>query len=149
MIRRALVALACLVALAAVSPAPAETGIGHPFPALASECTPAMPGLGCPNDDALGVGRVEMYSGEYFLEEEDLRVPGRGFDFVMRRYYRSRGQRIDPDAFANKVWRRPHSDLGGAWDFSYNLRLESYRDYAVDFFRRDWDTYIAPTRNTK
>lgn len=26
---------------------------------------------------------------------------------------------------------------------------QSYRDYAVDFFRRDWDTYIAPTRKTK
>jgi hypothetical protein len=23
---------------------------------------------------------------------------------------------------------------------------QTYRDYAIDFYRRDWDTYIAPSR---
>jgi YD repeat-containing protein len=56
-------------------------------------------------------GDVYLHSGEYFLEQVDLRIKGRGFDFVWKRKYRSREGR-------NTV-------MGWNWDFSYNIRVEA------------------------
>ncbi len=49
--------------------------------------------------------------GEFHLEVEDLRIPGRGLDLVLSRSYRS--------GFPNE------SALGHGWDFSYNVYLEA------------------------
>ena len=109
-----------LIALFLAASARAEVVLGRPFPALASECTPAIPGLDCPVDDPLGVGRVELYSGEYFLEESDLRIPGRGFDFDFRRTYRSRGEYHASAWYEPQPshWEIPFSEFGGGWDFT-------------------------------
>ena len=52
---------------------------------------------------------VRLYSGEFYIEKEDLRIPGRGFDFVWARKYRSQ--------------RGNSSEQGNRWDFSYNVSL--------------------------
>ncbi|MBP7746933.1 MAG: RHS repeat protein [Phycisphaerae bacterium] len=51
------------------------------------------------------------FSGEYYYVAEDLRIPGRGFDFVWARRYRSR---IGPS-----------TAMGNGWDFSYNIWVEA------------------------
>jgi len=56
---------------------------------------------------------VYLFSGEYYLEREDLRIPGRGFDFVWARKYRSR-----------ELDESQPSAQGVNWDFSYNRRVE-------------------------
>ena len=63
----------------------------------------------CPNM-AQSVGDpIYLHSGELFLFEEDLRIPGRGFDLVFLRKYRS-GVTFD-------------GPLGHNWDHSYNRKL--------------------------
>ncbi len=55
---------------------------------------------------------VNLFSGEFYEAVTDLRIPGRGLDFVWARHYRSRyGQ---------------NSDIGNGWDFSYNIRIEMF-----------------------
>ncbi len=54
---------------------------------------------------------VLLFSGEFVEEVEDLRVPGRGFDFVWQRKYRSRTG--------------PNTVQGNGWDYSYNVSLEA------------------------
>ncbi len=63
-------------------------------------------------------GDVYLHSGEYFLEQVDLRIKGRGFDFVWKRKYRSREGR-------NTV-------MGWNWDFSYNIRVQTSADNPAD-----------------
>ncbi|UCC29379.1 MAG: hypothetical protein JSU86_14400 [Phycisphaerales bacterium] len=53
---------------------------------------------------------VYLFSGEFHESAVDLRIPGRGTDFVWARKYRSR---IGPD--------RPQ---GNCWDGSYDVRIE-------------------------
>lgn len=53
---------------------------------------------------------VLLYSGEFVARSVDLRVPGRGLDFVWARKYRSQ---VGPD-----------SALGHGWDFSYDMWVE-------------------------
>ncbi|MCH8148708.1 MAG: RHS repeat protein, partial [Planctomycetes bacterium] len=53
---------------------------------------------------------VYLFSGEFYESTVDLRIPGRGIDFVWGRKYRSR---IGPD-----------TAMGNGWDFSYNIFLE-------------------------
>jgi len=55
-------------------------------------------------------GGVYIDSGEYFYVQTDLRIPGRGFDFVWRRKYRSRQERL--------------TAMGYNWNFSYDVRVE-------------------------
>ncbi|MEM7247176.1 MAG: RHS repeat-associated core domain-containing protein [Acidobacteriota bacterium] len=50
---------------------------------------------------------IHFFSGEFYLNEEDIRVPGIGLDFVWSRSYRSR------------VW--GYTNLGWNWDHGYNL----------------------------
>lgn len=53
---------------------------------------------------------VYLYSGEFHLSVEDLRIPGRGTDFTWIRKYRSRIG--------------PNTALGNGWDHSYNVSIE-------------------------
>ncbi|HJQ96701.1 MAG TPA: DUF6531 domain-containing protein, partial [Candidatus Polarisedimenticolaceae bacterium] len=55
-------------------------------------------------------GRVQLATGEYVIEDVDLSIEGRGFDFVWKRTYRSRTGSLTP--------------MGYNWDFSYNRRIE-------------------------
>ena len=60
---------------------------------------------------------VYLFSGEFFYEKEDLRIPGRGFDFVWKRKYRSREGITTP--------------MGVNWDHSYNIYIEADGDNLV------------------
>ena len=57
---------------------------------------------------------VYPFSGEFYLTAVDLRIPGRGFDFVWSRKYRSK--------------QGPTTAMGANWDFGYNIRLEASGD---------------------
>jgi RHS repeat-associated protein len=50
------------------------------------------------------------FNGEFHHEMADLAIPGRGFDFVWKRTYRSKTGRL--------------TNQGDGWDFSYNIYLE-------------------------
>ncbi len=65
----------------------------------------------CGGPDSAG-DSVYLFSGEYYQSAVDLRIRGRGPDFVWARKYRSR--------------LGPYSDQGNGWDFSYNIRLASH-----------------------
>lgn len=54
---------------------------------------------------------VNIFSGEFIQEEEDLRIKGKGFDFVWSRTYRHMSSM--------------ESDLGFSWDFSYNMYIST------------------------
>ncbi|MBI3192017.1 MAG: hypothetical protein HYZ36_05070, partial [Pedosphaera parvula] len=83
-------------------------------------------GAGWPSDrpyiarhpTAKNAGTVYLHSGEYHLEQVDLRIPGRGLDFEWRRTYRSREGRL--------------TNMGQGWDFSYNRRVELSGDDPAD-----------------
>ncbi len=53
---------------------------------------------------------VFLFSGEFHESYVDLRIKGRGLDFVWARTYRSRIG--------------PNTTMGNGWDFSYNLRIK-------------------------
>lgn len=55
------------------------------------------------------VNGVYLFSGEFHLEAVDMRVPGRGLDFVWARRYRSQAG--------------PDTPQGHRWDYSYDLFL--------------------------
>jgi RHS repeat-associated protein len=58
-----------------------------------------------------GVGDpIYAFSGEYYKSVVDLRIKGRGLDFIWARKYRSR---IGPNTVQ-----------GNKWDFSYNIKIE-------------------------
>ncbi|HZN07688.1 MAG TPA: RHS repeat-associated core domain-containing protein [Pyrinomonadaceae bacterium] len=67
--------------------------------------------------------RVHLFSGEFFETAEDLRIRGRGLDFVWARKYRSRSG--------------PNTAHGNRWDFSYNIRVEPGPDDTVKLFNGD------------
>src|SRR5437870_10759498 len=62
----------------------------------------------CPLSPPLPRG-IHLFSGEFYHFEEDLRIPGRGLDFVWVRKYRSH------------LGRR--TAQGHNWDYSYNIRI--------------------------
>ena len=74
-------------------PAPAE-------PYDASPCSRSRSGV-----------PVYLFSGEVYHEAVDLRIKGRGLDFVWARKYRSRIG--------------PNTAQGNGWDYSYNIRIVS------------------------
>jgi len=53
---------------------------------------------------------VYMFSGEFYESVEDLRIMGRGMDFIWARKYRSQIG--------------PNTAQGSGWDFSYNIFIE-------------------------
>jgi RHS repeat-associated protein len=88
------------------------------FPEGASACYPwdeptdGDPPLcpGCCNNGATGDYPVHLFSGEKTEQVTDLRIPGRGFDFVLTRTYRSQAERATAQ--------------GHNWDTSYNIFFE-------------------------
>ena len=64
----------------------------------------------CSDGDDSGIDPVYFFSGEFYLDEEDLRIKGVGLDFVWTRKYRSK---IGPD-----------TAMGNGWDYSYNVFVE-------------------------
>lgn len=90
-----------------IPPSPFEPGVKHTPPAAPCECEE------CP-EDASGyeLDPVYLFSGEFYHDQEDLKIPGRGFDFVWARKYRSR--------FG------PTTAQGNGWDYSYNIRIEPF-----------------------
>lgn len=56
--------------------------------------------------------QVLLHSGEMAVSAVDLRIPGRGIDFVWQRTYRSRTGPKDAS-----------SGLGVGWDHSYNIKI--------------------------
>jgi YD repeat-containing protein len=53
---------------------------------------------------------VYLFSGEFRETVVDLRIPGRGLDFIWARTYRSRTG--------------PNTAMGNGWDYSCNIRIE-------------------------
>ena len=86
------IALFCLISFFFTAPAPA-----------ADDTPPSSP----VNNPSMYEG-VMLHSGEFVMEETDLRIPGRGFDFVFTRTYRSR-------ILYSGI-------LGANWDHTYNRR---------------------------
>ncbi|HPB56703.1 MAG TPA: DUF6531 domain-containing protein, partial [Candidatus Aminicenantes bacterium] len=60
--------------------------------------------------DTPSQGGVYLHSGEFYLEETDLSLPGRGFDLLFTRTYESQSLYSGP--------------LGWGWEHSYNRRLQ-------------------------
>ena len=63
-----------------------------------------------PNGGDTGADPIILATGELRVAETDLRIAGRGFDFILSRTYRSQFNYNGP--------------LGNNWDFSYNERLQ-------------------------
>ena len=79
------------------------------------ELTHIAPGLGGPS-----LSSVYLHSGEFFIDEIDMMVPGRGFDFVFKRHYESQ-------SIYSGV-------LGWGWDHNLNRRLvELYKGDVLYF----------------
>jgi len=78
---------------------------------------------------------VYLFSGEFHMSFEDLRIKGRGMDFVWNRTYRS------------KIG--PNTPQGNGWDFSYNIFLQQEGD-ALRFCNGNSrnDLYLPETDNT-
>ena len=60
---------------------------------------------------AAGPDDVYLSNGELFLDETDLRIPGRGFDYTFQRNYKSQINYDGP--------------IGYNWNFNYNTRLQA------------------------
>lgn len=83
-------------------PGPDEEPPCKGAPPASSECP------SCENEG--GTDPIHLFSGEFYDDFEDLRIKGRGMDFVWSRKYRSKTG--------------PVTAQGNGWDFSYNLFLE-------------------------
>jgi RHS repeat-associated protein len=70
----------------------------------------SSPGL-CELETGRGDRDFHLFSGEICHAAVDLRIKGRGLDFIWARRYRSRIG--------------PATALGHGWDFSYNIRVET------------------------
>ncbi len=87
-------------------PAPFEPGTKHAPPAA-----PCESGV-CPeeSEEDWMLDPVYLFSGEYYTRHTDLRIPGRGFDFVWTTMYRAHLGSVTP--------------MGNGWDHGYNLTIE-------------------------
>lgn len=97
-----------------IPPSPFEPGTKHTPMACpcAGECEE------CPDDDeGMAIDPVYLFNGEFYTSAVDLRVKGRGFDFIWGRKYRSQ---LGPD-----------SEMGNRWDFSYNISLEPCAQHLI------------------
>ena len=98
----------------------------HSPPASPCECDQ---GCGQCSEGADPVDSVYLFSGEFYHSDLDLRIAGRGIDFLWARKYRSR---IGPD-----------TAQGNGWDFSYNIFLEqSGSDLILHDGNTRQDTYL-------
>lgn len=85
------------------------------FPPCTKENPPAATCTVCeecgePDAVAKLLDPVWLHSGEFYEVATDLRVPGRGLDFIWQRKYRSKTGVL--------------TEQGYGWDYSYNLRIE-------------------------
>ena len=128
-VSRRTVFAACLASVLAAWSARADMGMGtRPPPTSESECESVAPGFDCPDPDPLGLGKVQLFSGEYDLQEVDMRIPGVGFDFIMKRRYLSREHDVGPQYIGCQGQPQQFdidSLLGLNWDFSYNIYMTS------------------------
>ena len=118
-------------------------------------------------DSEYGAHGVYLFNGEFHEAVEDMRIAGRGFDFVWARKYRSKlGPRANllaqyeggsQDSYGGMPpicpgdplsgltygvlgdW-RPLSDVGNGWDYSYNISLEHPCGYESAILLRDGNT---------
>ncbi|MDH4238857.1 MAG: DUF6531 domain-containing protein [Phycisphaerae bacterium] len=78
---------------------------------------------------------VNLFSGEFYKSEVDMRIPGRGIDFVFARTYRSR-------TGAN-------TSIGNNWSHSYDIHLEACSgNMILHDGRGRRDTYYAQPNGT-
>ena len=96
-------------------PTPPPTTETNDFPPCTKENPPAATCTVCEDcgePDPVGdlLDPVWLHSGEFYEVATDLRVPGRGPDFIWQRKYRSKTGVL--------------TEQGYGWDYSYNLRLE-------------------------
>ncbi len=73
----------------------------------------------CGTGEGGGIDPVYFFSGEFYTSVEDLRINGRGMDFVWTRKYRSQIG--------------PNTAQGNGWDFSYNIFLQR-QDEAIRLY---------------
>lgn len=72
----------------------------------------------CPPDPTAGLtDPVRLSTGEWHQRFEDLRIPGRGMDFIWSREYRSQIG--------------PNSPQGNGWDTSYNVLIQRAGSYIL------------------
>jgi len=104
---------------------------------VSAECPECLP-ASVKND--VGHDSVYLHSGEFYLYEVDLEIPGRGFNWRFERKYRS-GIFFD-------------GPLGHNWEFNYNRRLFVEPDGSVlrmdgygraDRYELTGGGYISPT----
>jgi RHS repeat-associated protein len=81
---------------------PREKGTQHAPKACPSPVVPCPP-----NDGDNGTDPIHLFSGEFYEEVIDMKIPGRGFDFIWSRMYRSRNGRL--------------TEMGHHWEWSYNV----------------------------
>ena len=87
--------------------------VTYPGEIIVSENTAWEMGQGVQHitaEDGSMIDPVYLFSGEFYETAEDLGIPGRGFDLVWARKYRSRAG--------------PVTEIGNGWDFSYNVYIE-------------------------
>jgi len=89
-----------------------EPPMDEPCAAPCTSCSSCRQG-----GDSGGVNSAYLFSGEVYHSAVDLRIPGRGLDFVWCRKYRS------------KIG--PNTAQGNGWDFSYNVYIEAAGDDIV------------------
>jgi YD repeat-containing protein len=116
-IHLAISALAAAVCAAASQHASTQHhGAASAFPAAARgfesppEPAPAEPSMQPSCDRKSEPGGMSWSTGELTHAEIDLKIPGRGLDFIWARKYRSRSG--------------PLTEQGTGWDYSYDLRIE-------------------------
>jgi hypothetical protein len=92
----------CSVALATYEPGPLDT----------PPASPCREGRSCGGRPDAGVANsIYFFNGEFYQSAVDLRIRGRGLDFVWARKYRSRNG--------------PSTAMGAGWDYSYDIFLEA------------------------
>jgi RHS repeat-associated protein len=104
------------------TPTPSNTPNGSPTPTVTPTQNNGKPiwepaAAGCEPvrfkvcDDE-HVDPVYLFSGEFYLQEEDMRIKTGGIDFVWSRFYRHR--------------HGPFTEMGNRWDYSYNIYVEEH-----------------------
>ncbi len=104
-------ALGCDGPLTDCPPAVATDVAEPPRPTTSNPSNTRRPTPDRPGEDNNVAGRgVHPYSGEFVHDEEDLRIRGRGMDFVWKRTYRSRTD--------------TSGHIGHGWEFSYAISAQ-------------------------
>jgi YD repeat-containing protein len=96
--------------------APGPCGVGQaqyePGPLETPPASPCREGRSCGGRGDAGVAdSVYFFNGEFYQSATDMRIRGRGPDFIWARKYRSRNG--------------PTTAMGAGWDYSYNIYIEA------------------------